>query len=88
MIRYENTVPGLFVRRVNRFVAEVLIDGNTEQVHVRNTGRLQELLLPKAKVTLQKASDPKRKTAGIQTGSGTCREGRCAGCLLWMPCRG
>jgi len=63
MIRYENTVPGIFVRRVNRFVAEVLIDGKTERVHVKNTGRLGELLVPKAAVTLQRASDPKRKTA-------------------------
>ena len=63
MIQYENTVPGVFVRRMNRFIAEVLIDGNTEQVHVKNTGRLQELLVPKAKVTLQKISDPNRKTA-------------------------
>lgn len=63
MIQYENTVPGIFVRRINRFVAEVQIDGNIEQAHVKNTGRLKELLVPKAKVTLQKASDPKRKTA-------------------------
>ena len=63
LIQYENTVPGIFVRRMNRFVAEVLIDGNTEQVHVRNTGRLKELLVPKARVTLQKSSDPNRKTA-------------------------
>ena len=63
MIQYENTVQGLFVRRVNRFVAEVLIDGNIEQVHVKNTGRLAELLLPEAKVTLQRAADPNRKTA-------------------------
>ena len=63
MIQYENIVSGVFVRRVNRFAAEVLIDGNTEQVHVKNSGRLQELLVPNAKVTLQKASDPKRKTA-------------------------
>ena len=62
MIRYEDTVPGIFVRRVNRFVAEVLVDGNTEEVHVKNTGRLEELLLPKAKVTLQRAEDPERKT--------------------------
>ena len=62
LIQYENTVPGTFSRRINRFVAEVLIDGGTEQVHIKNTGRLQELLVPKAKVTLQKASDPKRKT--------------------------
>ena len=62
-IKYENTVPGTFVRRLNRFAAEVLIDGKTEKVHVKNTGRLRELLLPGAKVTLQKASDPGRKTA-------------------------
>lgn len=63
VIKYENTVPGTFVRRINRFVAEVLIDGKKEKVHVKNTGRLRELLLPGAKVTLQKASDPGRKTA-------------------------
>ena len=63
MIQYENTVPGTFVRRVNRFVAEVLIDGKLMQVHVKNTGRLKELLVPDAKVTLQRASDPNRKTA-------------------------
>ena len=62
-IQYENTVPGTFKRRINRFVAEVEINGNTEKVHVKNTGRLRELLLPGAKVTLQKASDPNRKTA-------------------------
>ena len=43
-IKYENTVPGTFVRRINRFVAEVMIDGKTERVHVKNTGRLRELL--------------------------------------------
>lgn len=62
-IFYENTVPGIFVRRLNRFTAEVLIDGQEEKVHVKNTGRLQELLVPKVKVTLQKVDDPKRKTA-------------------------
>ena len=50
------------MRRINRFVAEVLIDGNPEQVHVKNTGRLQELLLPNAKVTLQ-TDNPDRSTA-------------------------
>lgn len=62
-IIYENTVQALFVRRINRFTAEVLIDGQPEIVHVKNTGRLPELLLPKAKVTLQRSADPKRKTA-------------------------
>ena len=63
MIQYENTVQAIFVRRVNRFKAEVLIDGNTEPVHVKNTGRLKELLVPNAMVTLQKSSDLNRKTA-------------------------
>ena len=62
-IIYENTVAGTFVRRINRFTAEVLIDGETELVHVKNTGRLQELLLQGAKVTLQKKLNENRKTA-------------------------
>ena len=62
-IIYENTVTGIFVCRINRFTAEVLIDGEPEIVHVKNTGRLQELLLPKAKVTLQKTLNANRKTA-------------------------
>ena len=73
-IIYENTVAGTFVRRINRFTAEVLIDGETELVHVKNTGRLQELLLPEAKVTLQKKLNENRKTARrktfVRTGKG------------------
>lgn len=60
---YANTIPAEFVRRINRFTAEVRINGQMEIIHVKNTGRLRELLLPKAKVTLQKAGDPNRKTA-------------------------
>ena len=62
IIQYENTVPGIFVKRINRFMAEVLIDGQQEHVHVKNTGRLQELLVPKAKVTVQRFDNPDRKT--------------------------
>lgn len=66
IIIYEGTAQGTFVRRINRFTAEALIDGEPVTVHVKNTGRLQELLLPKAKVTLQKIDSithPDRKTA-------------------------
>ena len=63
IIQYENTVSGIFVQRINRFVAEVLIDGKQEYVHVKNTGRLQELLVLDAKVTLQRIDHPDRKTA-------------------------
>jgi len=40
------------LRRVNRFVAEVLINGKTETVYVPNTGRLSELALPGAELLL------------------------------------
>ena len=33
-----------------------------ETVHVKNTGRLDELLVPKAKITLQKVNNPARTT--------------------------
>ena len=46
LIRYPNTIPGIFVRRLNRFTAEAMVDGQLEKVHVKNTGRLKELLLP------------------------------------------
>ena len=45
-IIYSNTVPARFVRRINRFTAEVLVSGAPEIVHVKNTGRLRELLTP------------------------------------------
>lgn len=40
-----------------------MIDGVQETVHVKNTGRLGELLLPGASVFLEKAQNPNRKTA-------------------------
>lgn len=61
-IIYENTVQAIFLKRNNRFTAEVMIDGTQETVHVKNTGRLRELFVPNAKVTLQKADHPKRST--------------------------
>ena len=63
MIQYDNIIPAVFLRRINRFVAEVMIDGKPERVHVKNTGRMKELLIPEAKITLQKADNPNRKTA-------------------------
>ncbi|MBR3099796.1 MAG: DNA/RNA nuclease SfsA [Clostridia bacterium] len=60
---YPDTAPGVFVRRNNRFTAEVLVGGRQETVHVKNTGRLAELLLPGAAVTLQRSDRPERKTA-------------------------
>lgn len=61
---YENTVPGRFIERPNRFIAKVEIDGKTETVHVKNTGRCRELLTPGARVIMQHfPRSENRKTA-------------------------
>jgi sugar fermentation stimulation protein A len=59
---YENTYTGRFISRPNRFIAKVEIGGNIEICHVKNTGRCRELLIPNAKVILQKSDNPKRST--------------------------
>lgn len=59
---YQNIVAGRFVDRPNRFVAHVEINGVVETVHVKNTGRCRELLLPGVKVILEIADNPGRKT--------------------------
>jgi|SRR5690625_2623291 len=61
-MQYTNIVNGKFVRRVNRFIAEVMVEGFKEQVHIKNTGRLKELLLPEVQVLLEKSQNPNRKT--------------------------
>ncbi len=59
---YNNTTKGKFISRPNRFVAKVEIDGREEMVHVKNTGRCKELLLPNCEVILEKSNNPERKT--------------------------
>lgn len=59
---YKNIVSGRFIDRPNRFVAHVDIHGRTETVHVKNTGRCRELLVPGAEVWLERAENPQRKT--------------------------
>lgn len=63
MKAYENICEGKFCQRNNRFIAIVNIDGKEEVCHVKNTGRCRELLVPGAKVYLEKSTNPKRKTA-------------------------
>ncbi|SCY98197.1 DNA/RNA nuclease SfsA [Alkaliphilus peptidifermentans] len=55
-------INGFFVNRINRFIAEVCIDGRKEISHVPNTGRMKELLVPGARIILRRVNDPKRKT--------------------------
>lgn len=62
-MQYQNVVSGRFIDRPNRFIAHVELDGTVQTVHVKNTGRCKELLVPGAKVYLEGSADPKRKTA-------------------------
>lgn len=61
-MRYANMVPGIFRNRPNRFIAHVEIDGKEQVVHVKNTGRCRELLVPGATVWCQRSDNPARKT--------------------------
>ena len=61
-MKYANITPGVFIKRNNRFSADVEINGQYETVHVKNTGRLSELLIPGAKVWLTCPGSEGRKT--------------------------
>ena len=61
-MRYERIETGRFLERPNRFIAYVEISGKKETVHVKNTGRCAELLIPGATVYVQKSDNPERKT--------------------------
>ena len=61
-MRYSHIVAGTFLSRPNRFIAKVLVEGKEETVHVKNTGRCKELLVPGATVYLEPSDNPARKT--------------------------
>lgn len=61
-MKYQNVTKAKFHSRPNRFIANVWIDGELETVHVKNTGRCKELLLPGAKVILEQSDKAERKT--------------------------
>ena len=61
-MRYENIKIGIFIDRPNRFIANVEIDGKIEVVHVKNTGRCRELLIPGVVVYVQEFENTNRKT--------------------------
>lgn len=62
---YENVLLARFIERPNRFIAHCRLEESGEEVvvHVKNTGRGKEVLLPEALVSLQHNPSPKRKTA-------------------------
>ncbi len=70
-MRYINVIKARFIKRINRFIAEIQVfdekNGvfydNFEFCHVKNTGRLGELLVSGAEIYIQKSENPQRKTA-------------------------
>ena len=62
-MQYKKIVEGKFHSRPNRFIANIYINNKLETVHVKNTGRCRELLLPEADVILEVCDNPARKTA-------------------------
>ena len=73
-MRYSNVTKGIFLDRPNRFIAHAEIEGRRETVHVKNTGRCRELLLPGAEVWLTAPGTEGRKTkydlVAVRKGSG------------------
>lgn len=61
-MKYDNITRAVFLKRPNRFIAEVNIDGHREVVHVKNTGRCKELLIPGCEVWLTAPGTSDRKT--------------------------
>ena len=59
---YQHVISGRFIDRPNRFIAHVETQDGVQRVHVKNTGRCRELLLPGATVYLEQGTTPNRKT--------------------------
>ncbi len=61
-MKYHNIIKAIFIDRPNRFLAKVRIDGVEEFVHVKNTGRCKEILIPGTEVYLEESNNTARKT--------------------------
>ena len=61
-MQYHGVEKGRFLSRPNRFIAQVEREGQVETVHVKNTGRCRELLVPGAAVYLAPGANPARNT--------------------------
>jgi sugar fermentation stimulation protein A len=59
----KNIYEATFINRPNRFNAKVIFNGKEIVVHVPNTGRCKEILIPGCQVFLREEKNPTRKTA-------------------------
>lgn len=61
-MHYSNIQRATFLRRPNRFIAHIEVDGREEVCHVKNTGRCRELLTYRATIYVEHHDNPNRKT--------------------------
>lgn len=61
-MKYKKTRRARFISRPNRFIANVEIDGVSEIVHVKNTGRCKEIFVEGTTVILEESDNLNRKT--------------------------
>ncbi|MFW6265116.1 MAG: DNA/RNA nuclease SfsA [Bacillota bacterium] len=61
-MKYSSIKEATFIKRPNRFIAHVNLNGQEEIVHVKNTGRCKEILKEGVTVLLEKAKNKNRKT--------------------------
>lgn len=61
-MQYQNVSVGQLIRRVSRFTVEIAIDGVTTSVHMNNTGRNKEILVPGSLASVRYVNHPNRKT--------------------------
>ena len=61
-MHYSNIQRATFLRRPNRFIAHIEVDGREEVCHVKNTGRCRELLTDRATIYVEHHDNPNRKT--------------------------
>lgn len=59
----KNIIKAEFINRPNRFHGNILLNGDEMKVHVPNTGRCREILVPGCTVFLRQEDNPSRKTA-------------------------
>lgn len=61
-MKYERIREGRFISRPNRFIALVEVEGEVCKVHVKNTGRCKEILVPGCTVYLSESDSERRST--------------------------
>lgn len=65
IMKYERIERATFLERPNRFIAYARIAGKQETIHVKNTGRCAELLVPEAEILCRRVTTRSERQNGI-----------------------